>query len=149
MKSIFEQATLDEVVTRINSLNAGSQHLWGKMGVAQMFAHCSTTLEVAAGRRTARRLLIGRIIGPLFKKRYTGDSEFFRNSPTHPTFVITDQRDFAGEKQRLLGLARAFSEGGEAKCTTLPHSFFGRLTAEEWGRGTYKHLDHHLRQFGA
>jgi hypothetical protein len=149
MKSMFEQATLDEVVRRINSLNARSQHLWGKMGVAQMLAHCSTTLEAATGRRTPRRMLIGRILGPFFKKRYTDDSELSRNSPTHPSFVITDPRDFAGEKQRLLDLARGFSEGGEAKCTILPHSFFGRLTAQEWGRGTYKHLDHHLRQFGA
>ena len=149
MKSMFESATLDDVVRRINSLNAGSQHLWGKMGVAQMMAHCSVALEVATGRRIARRVLIGRILGPMFKKRYYDDSEFSKNSPTHPTFVITDERDFAAEKQRLLGLAREFSEGGEAKCTREPHSFFGNLTPREWGIGTYKHLDHHLRQFGA
>jgi hypothetical protein len=56
MKSMFEQATLDEVVRRINSLNARSQHLWGKMGVAQMLAHCSTTLEAVTGRRTYKHL---------------------------------------------------------------------------------------------
>ena len=28
------------------------------------------------------------------------------------------------------------------------HSFFGRLSGDEWGRLMYKHLDHHLRQFG-
>ena len=149
MKSIFEQSALDDVGRRIDSLSAGSQHLWGKMGVAQMLAHCSTTLEVAAGRRTARRLLIGRLIGPFFKKRFYDDSEFTRNSPTHPTFVVADERDFAAEKQRILRLAREFSEGGEVKCTTLPHSFFGDLTPREWGIGMYKHLDHHLRQFGA
>jgi hypothetical protein len=148
MKSMFEGAALDDVVRRIDSLNAGSQHLWGKMGVAQMLAHCSVTLEVATGKRTARRLLIGRLIGPFFKKRYYDDSEFTRNSPTHPSFVVADEREFAQEKQRLLQHAREFSEGGEAKCTTEPHSFFGKLTPAEWGIGTYKHLDHHLRQFG-
>jgi len=29
------------------------------------------------------------------------------------------------------------------------HAFFGSLTGAEWGVSTYKHLDHHLRQFGA
>jgi hypothetical protein len=146
---MFEQAALDEVVRRVNSLTTASQHLWGKMGVAQMLAHCSMTLEVATGRKTVRRLIIGRLIGPFFRKRYYDDSEFSRNSPTHPTFVVTDERDFAAEKQRFLRLAREFSEGGEAKCTTRPHSFFGDLTPREWGIGVYKHLDHHLRQFGA
>jgi len=28
------------------------------------------------------------------------------------------------------------------------HSFLGRLSGEEWGIMMYKHLDHHLRQFG-
>ena len=149
MKNMYDRAAFDEVVKRIDTLSAASKHLWGKMGAAQMMAHCSAALEVATGRKIVRRLLIGRLIGHFFKKRYHDDSEFTRNSPTHPTFVIADEREFTQEKQRLLLLAREFSEGGEAKCTTQPHSFFGRLTPGEWGIGIYKHLDHHLRQFGA
>jgi len=37
---------------------------------------------------------------------------------------------------------------GPAGCTKHPHSFFGKLTPEEWAILSYKHLDHHLRQFG-
>jgi len=148
MKSMFETGTLEEIVGRVNSLTPGTQHVWGKMGVAQMLAHCSTTMEVSTGKRVAERLLIGRLLGPLFRKKYYDDSEFRKNSPTHPTFVIRDDRDFAKEKERLLGLVREFCAGGEAKCTTAPHSFFGPLTPAQWGIGTYKHLDHHLRQFG-
>ncbi len=149
MKSMFEPGTADEIVRRINTLTPATQHIWGKMGVAQMLAHCCTTMEVATGKRVARRLLIGRLLGPIFKKRYYDDSEFTKNSPTHPTFVVTDERDFAKERERLLGLVREFSGGGEARCTTAPHSFFGPLTPAQWGIGMYKHLDHHLRQFGA
>jgi len=29
------------------------------------------------------------------------------------------------------------------------HPLFGRLSFREWGVATYKHTDHHLRQFGA
>jgi hypothetical protein len=149
MKSMFEKGTIDEIVGRINTLTPGSRQLWGKMGVAQMMAHCCTTLEVATGKKAANRLLIGRLLGPIFKKHYYDESEFRKNSPTHPTFIVTDERDFAAEKGRLIALAREFAEGGESKCTTRPHSFFGPLRPGEWGIGTYKHLDHHLRQFGA
>ena len=149
MKSLFDKSALDEVLRRIDTLSPATRHLWGKMGVAQMMAHCATTVEVAAGKRTARRMLIGRLIGPLFKKRYLDDSPFTKNSPTHPTFVVREEKDFALEKGRLVHAVREFSEGGEEKCTTEPHSFFGPLTKKEWGIGSYKHLDHHLRQFGA
>jgi len=63
--------------------------------------------------------------------------------------VVADPRDFAREKEQLKSKIRGFCEGGEARCTRHPHPFFGSLTPYEWSRGMYKHLDHHLRQFGA
>lgn len=44
--------------------------------------------------------------------------------------------------------ADRFAAAGPKGCTTHPHTFFGRLTPEEWATLMYKHLDHHLRQFG-
>jgi hypothetical protein len=146
---MFEQGVPDALLARVGSLTPSTEHRWGKMGVAQMLAHVCTTLEVASGKRTARRLMIGRILGPMFRKRYYDDSEFTKNSPTHPTFVVTDECDFGTEKERLIRLIREFAGAGEAGVTKEPHAFFGRLSPAEWGIGTYKHLDHHLRQFGA
>ena len=68
--------------------------------------------------------------------------------PTDNSFLVVDQRNFEKEKARLIELVTQFSTGGEAKCTTHPHPFFGKVTPHEWGAGMYKHLDHHLRQFG-
>ena len=48
----------------------------------------------------------------------------------------------------LLKYIEKFQAGGEEKCTTYPHPFFGKVTPREWSIGMYKHLDHHLRQFG-
>jgi transposase InsO family protein len=62
--------------------------------------------------------------------------------------VIADSRDFFREQEQLKLKVLQFHEGGEAKCTRHPHPFFGALTPQEWARGSYKHLDHHLRQFG-
>lgn len=149
MKNLFEQGTVDEVISRIDKLQAASERQWGKMDAAQMMAHCSATMDMASGRLNLPRIFIGRILGPLVKPIYTNEKPFSRNSPTDKKFVIADQRDFAREQEQLKLKVRQFHEGGEAKCTRHPHPFFGALTPQTWARGSYKHLDHHLRQFGA
>ncbi len=148
MKNLFQTDAVDEVISRIDKLQPATQHLWGKMDVAQMMAHCSATLDVASGRMLLPRLFIGRILGPFVRPLFTNDKPFSRNSPTDKAFVIADQRDFAREQERLKVCVRQFHQGGEAQCTKHPHSFFGPLMPQEWATGMYKHLDHHLRQFG-
>jgi hypothetical protein len=117
--------------------------------VAQMMAHCSGALDMASGKLNPPRMLIGWIIGPLVRPIYTNEKPFSRNNPTDKNLVISDTRDFAREQERLKICVREFHQGGEETCTRHPHPFFGALTPTEWSRGMYKHLDHHLRQFGA
>jgi hypothetical protein len=149
MKNLFEQEAVDEVITRLDTLQTNAQRQWGKMDVAQMMAHCSATLEMASGRINPPRILIGRILGPLVRPIYTNAKPFSRSNPTDKALVIADRRDFQYERERLTQLLRKFHEGGAANCTRHPHPFFGELSPQDWSRGMYKHLDHHLRQFGA
>ncbi|MGA8762817.1 MAG: DUF1569 domain-containing protein [Candidatus Sulfotelmatobacter sp.] len=148
MKNLFQPDAVNEIVSRIDKLKPTTQHEWGKMDVAQMMAHCSATLDVASGRVVLPRLLIGRILGPFVRSAFTNDKPFSKNGPTDKNFVIADNRDFAREQEQLKDRIRNFHQGGAARCTKHPHSFFGPLTAQEWATGMYKHLDHHLRQFG-
>ena len=60
-----------------------------------------------------------------------------------------NEPEFAAAKTRLLSLMREFRAMGEKCCDGQVHAFFGRLSGAEWGVTQYKHLDHHLRQFGA
>lgn len=149
MKNLFESETLDEILGRIDRLQPATQRQWGKMDVAQMMAHCSTALDMASGRLNPPRMPIGRVLGPLFKSVYTNEKPFSKNNPTDKKLVISDQRDFGKEQERLKAAVREFHQGGEMKCTQHPHPFFGPLSPKDWSRGMYKHLDHHLRQFGA
>lgn len=149
MKNLFEREAVDEVIARIDTLHPATQRQWGKMDVAQMMAHCSGVLDMASGRLNPPRILIGRLIGPLVKPIYTNEKPFSRNSPTDRKLVVSDQRDFPREHGQLKLKIRQFHDGGEAQCTRHPHPFFGDLTPQAWSRGMYKHLDHHLRQFGA
>ena len=149
MKNLFEAAKVEEVKERMAQLRPDSERLWGKMNAAQAVAHCSAGLELAVGDRIPPRLLLGRIIGRMVKPKALGNDEpMRRNSTTVKDLVVQDERDLGTERERLCGLIDRFAAAGPEGCTTHPHSFFGRLTPEEWATLMYKHLDHHLRQFG-
>ena len=148
MKNLFEKDTVEEVLTRVDKLQPSTQRQWGKMDVAQMLAHCASTMDMASGRLNTPRIFIGRILGPLVKGIFVNEKPFSKNSPTDKKLRIADPRDFSREQARLKQNVQEFYEGGEAKCTRHPHPFFGPTSPQDWARGMYKHLDHHLRQFG-
>jgi hypothetical protein len=149
MKNLFEAATVDEVKTRMLRLRPDSGRLWGKMNAAQAVAHCAAGLELAMGDRRPPQLWLGRILGWIVKPMALGsEAPMRRNSPTVPSIVVADERDLGAERDRVGALIERFAAAGPAGCTTHPHSFFGRLTPQEWAVLMYKHLDHHLRQFG-
>ena len=104
---------------------------------------------MASGRLNLPRVFIGRLIGPFFKPIFMNEKPLSRNSPTAKELVFSDPHDFAREQEQLKSKLRQFHQGGETQCTRHPHPFFGPLSPQEWSRGMYKHLDHHLRQFGA
>lgn len=145
VKNLFDAAVKQELIGRINALTPESKALWGKMNVAQMLAHCQMPLGVATGKHILKRNLLFSLIGPLFKKQLFNETPFKRNLPTDKTFIIANPQEFAKEKQLLIDMINSFSEDS---MSGKPHPFFGNLSNEEWSKGTWKHLDHHLQQFG-
>ena len=148
MKSLYEEVAAVELKQRLASLRDDTPRLWGKMNPAQMLAHCSATMETAIGDKVFPRMFIGRVLGPFVRKEFSNDNPLSKNGPTAPSFVIKDERDFEKERQRLVRLIERFFRAGPGGCTREPHCFFGKLTPEEWAKGMYKHIDHHLKQFG-
>lgn len=149
MKNLFQPEAVDEVISRIDKLSPTAERHWGKMDAAQMLAHCSAALDLASGRLIRPRIFIGRLIGRFVRPIYSNEKPFSKNNPTDPKLVVSDPRDFRREQEQLKARIRQFHQGGETQCSVHPHPFFGALTPHEWSTGMYKHLDHHLRQFGA
>lgn len=150
MKNLFEPAAAAEVKARLLKLRPDSARQWGTMNPAQAVAHCCGGMQMALGDVRPRRVPIGWILGWIIKPLALGNDEpMRRNSPTVPEIVVADERELEDERRRLAGLIDRFAAAGPAGCTTHPHSFFGRLTPQQWAVLMYKHLDHHLRQFGA
>jgi hypothetical protein len=149
MKNLFEALASQEVKERLARLQPDSQRQWGKMNPAQTLAHCTAAMDLAMGKTTpSPRVFIGRLLGPLVKKSLLVKGEpMRRNAPTEKSLLVTDERDFAVERQRLRETIDRFVSGGPGICTKHPHFFFGPLTPVEWAALMYQHLDHHLRQF--
>jgi hypothetical protein len=149
MKNLFDPTAVIEITGRIEHLRPDSERQWGKMSVAQMLAHCSAAIGMAEGKVTPPRILLGRLLGPLAKKSLIVNGEQMRrNAMTEKSALVTDERDFTVERQRLRESIDRFASGGPRICTKHPHFFFGPLTPVEWAVLMYQHLDHHLRQFG-
>ncbi|MBA2685521.1 MAG: DUF1569 domain-containing protein [Gemmatimonadaceae bacterium] len=150
MKNLFEAGRAEEMKSRIARLRSDSERQWGKMNPAQAMAHCAGGLEMGVGDSIPPRILIGRVLGGFIKPKALGDDAPMRkHSPTVPVLVMHESdRDLEREKVRVTELIDRFVAAGPAGCTKHPHSFFGQMTPEEWAILMYKHLDHHLRQFG-
>jgi len=149
MRNLYEPADAREVKERLARLKPDSARQWGKMNAAQAVAHCVKSMEWAVGDRVPPRMGVPSIFGRIIKRKVLGDdAPFRRNSPTTPDLIVPDQRDLEAERERLVALIDRFAAAGRAGCATNPHTFFGRMTPDEWAILMYKHLDHHLRQFG-
>ena len=150
MKNLFDVNLANQVKSRLAKLGPQSERHWGKMTAAQMLAHCSVSMQWAVGEVMPEKgplpvRLMGRLVKPMV---FRNDGPLRKNSPTARSLVMADERDLGKERERLSGLIDRFVAGGTAGCTKNPHSFFGKMTPEEWAILMYKHLDHHLRQFG-
>ncbi len=149
MKHLHDPALATDVRARLARLQPNAKAQWGTMTPSQALAHLSGALEMALGDQKPPRMFVGRLFGRVVKRLVMrDDSPLKRNTPTAPNLVVKGDRDFERERQRLDALVQRFCEG-EGACTNYPHSFFGPMTPREWAVLQYKHLDHHLRQFGA
>ena len=146
LKNLFDPTVKQGIIVRINKLTPQSQPQWGKMNVAQMLAHLQMPMGVAIGKHKLPRTFFGRIVGRFAKSILYNEKPFKRSLPTDPSFVMTNyEKDFEKEKEGITIMINNFKE--ENIINEL-HPFFGKLTKEQWSKGMYKHLDHHLQQFG-
>ena len=149
MKNVFDPAVTAELIHRIEKLTPESPAVWGKMSVDQMLAHCCVAYEMAFTDKHPKPNPIMRFLLKSFvKKGVVNEVPYKRNLPTAPAFRIKNEKNFAEEKARLI----AFLEQTQALGTThfegKASLSFGPMTATEWNNQFYKHLDHHLTQFG-
>jgi len=149
MKNIFNATVTQEIIDRINHLTPKSQPQWGKMNVAQMLAHCNVTYEMAYTDKHPKATGLKRfVLKLLVKNAVVNEKPYPKNSRTAPQFLISDEREFNHEKKRLVDYIHKTQKLGASSFEGKESNSFGAMTATEWNNLFYKHLEHHLVQFG-
>ena len=149
MKNLFNQQDANEFIERINKLSPTSKAQWGKMNVNQMLAHAQIPLTIASGELQIKtNPIVKFLFGKSARKQLTSPEGFKKNLPTFREGIISDEREFEKEKNKLITFIKTYQSKGEDGLTKKPHPFFGDLSVQEWNALQTKHLDHHLKQFG-
>jgi Protein of unknown function (DUF1569) len=148
MKNLFDEAVYEEITGRLNKLTAASQRQWGKMEVAQMLAHCKKAFKVPLSEKSPPKMYPFALIGWMMKGKLYNDIPWSKGLPTAPSFRITDPRNFEKEKAALSEIISRFHHSDPAAIAKIVHPIFGKFTGAQWGMAMYKHIDHHLVQFG-
>lgn len=137
------------LLNRIETFDPNAKALWGKMNAAQMLAHCRIAIEAALGERHVIRkdsFISRNIIHPLVMVLPWPKG----NIPTAREFRVVEEnvhvRTVPEEAAGLLAKLRIFMG---STYQLKPHPMFGELSHSQWVNLQRKHLDHHLRQFGA
>ena len=146
MKSLFDQSTYNEVRSRLDALTQNSERAWGKMTPGQMLAHCQAPLNIVLEKEDYG-FKPNWLVNLLFKKSMYNDKPWRKNLPTAKPLKQTEPRDFTKEKAKLEALLDEFEEQRN-RTEWPPHPSFGKFTKQQIGQMQYKHLDHHLTQFG-
>lgn len=150
MKNVFNSAEAGEIIDRINNLTPVSPAVWGKMNVSQMLAHCNVSYElVYEDKHPKPGPFLKFMLKMMVKKMVISEKPYKKNGHTGPMFIIDGERDFEGEKNRLTSYILKTQQLGEKHFNGKVSHSFGKLSHHEWNNMFYKHLDHHLRQFGA
>ena len=149
LPNIFTKEIADTIIARIQQLTPETLAQWGKMDVAQMLAHCNVAYEMTfESIHPKPGFFMAWMLKTFVKSGVTNEVPYQKNLRTAPAFLMTDARNFQQEKERLIGYINKCFELGPAHFEGKESHSFGKMTTTEWNNMFYKHLNHHLTQFG-
>lgn len=149
LPNIFTKPVADSIISRIENLKSNTTPQWGKMDVSQMLAHCNVTYSMAFDENYKKSSPFLRfILKNLAKKGIVNEVPLKKNSSTAPEMVIKTSKNFEEERAILISNLQKAVRVGEKFFDAKDHPGFGVMSIQEWNNFYYKHLDHHLSQFG-
>lgn len=149
MNNLFEKEACEDIIVRINNLKNDAVPLWGTMNVAQMLAHCNVTyIMVYENVYPKPNFFVRLLLKSFVKPKVINEQSYEKNSPTAPAFKVDKNQDFEQERKKLIEYIIRTQDLGEKEFENKESISFGNLSSKEWNNMFYKHLDHHLRQFG-
>lgn len=150
MKNLFNQQDKDEIVKRLSELSSTHLPKWGKMNAHEAVVHMTDPLRCAIGERPVPlnpSILSKWPLNKLVSQYLTWP----KGAPTAPEFIQgakgSPPLEFERDKQELVLLIHRFSQ--HQNSIPFPvQPMFGNLNNKEWARLMWRHINHHLKQFG-
>lgn len=147
MKSLSDESARSAVILRLSALASDAQPAWGRLTAPRMLCHAADTLRMALGELpTAPPTKLAFTRFPL-KQLLLYIVPMARNLPTAPELLTTAPDSFEADRERVAKLIQRFADT-PASGMGPRHPFFGPLSWPQWAALQWRHLDHHLRQFG-
>lgn len=148
--SLLNPEDLIQIKRRIQSLNENSERKWGRMNVGQMLRHCDLVLKVGLGQLILPKInFFFKAIGTVTKNEMRiFNNGIPKNMPTFKAVKVSENCNFEKSRAEILVTIDDFISKAEKNNLISQHELFGKMTAQDWGFMEYKHLNHHLKQFG-
>ena len=147
MGSLLNEADRTVICQRMAAVTSDSVPRWGRLDVTAMLNHLRLSALMALGDlpvacKSKRAFQVFPI-----KHLLLHVVPFPKGAPTAPELLVPGSASFDAVRSALVVLAERIGAGPREGDGPV-HPLFGRLSYREWGVATYKHADHHLRQFG-
>lgn len=146
MQTIWNTGERRRLQERLAALTPDAERRWGSMTAPQTVAHLADAARMALGDLPCQSKTLP-IRYPPLKQLIVYWLPFPKGAPTAPELIgrappswTTGVSDLTALLDRL---ARQPSDRNWPE-----HPAFGRLSRRAWGVLVYRHMDHHLRQFG-
>jgi hypothetical protein len=146
MKTIWDPDCRQQILARLERLTPYARPVWGQMTAAQMLAHLADPLKAAMGSKTVS-VKSSAFSNPIVRTLIIYCMPWPKGAPTAPEFIHAHEEHFGDNLIALRTTLEEFVASGDS-ARRKPHPAFGQLSEKAWGRLVYRHLDHHLRQFG-
>ena len=151
METIFDAQNIENFKDRIGRIEEYATASWGKMNIKQMLVHVIENEKLLLRERDFKDVFIGKLFGQMaLKSDVKNDKPFGKNSPTHPDLKIkvSVDMDISDLKSDWKAQLDKYLKISHNHYDDFKHPFFRKMSYEQVGIWAYKHIDHHLRQFG-
>ena len=148
MGSILNDTDRTAIVDRLGSVTTASEPRWGRMDARAMLVHLRRSARMALGELPVA--CKGKWVFQVFPVKHLilHVAPFPKSAPTAPELLVPEDGSVDAVRAEVVTLLERIAAGPREGAGPI-HPLFGRLSYQEWGIATYKHTDHHLRQFGA
>ena len=145
LPTLKNESDRQQLLARLQRVRHDTKPLWGKLDAHGMLCHTADVMRIALGDIPSKpeHSLFSRTIGK-FMVVNTGLQAPKGKIETAPAMMTTKPKSWDAD---LAACAELVERVGRGSANAV-HPAFGPLTPDEWGRMCYKHLNHHLVQFG-